>query len=115
IITALEKIKEEMAGLHRGVEAALQNSEAILEIGAAIQETQEALLQGQVILRQQQVCIIQSVGLTDSATAPSEKNRIARLTNRRANRDNTVLEPLYGLNGQSVPGFPRTLGDAKRL
>ncbi|PUU77484.1 hypothetical protein B9Z19DRAFT_1128222 [Tuber borchii] len=44
-----------------------------------------------------------------------EKNRIARLINRRANRDSTVLEPLYGINGQLVPGFPRTLGDAKRL
>ncbi|PUU74351.1 hypothetical protein B9Z19DRAFT_1056355 [Tuber borchii] len=44
-----------------------------------------------------------------------EKNRIARLINSRAKRDNTVLEPFYGFNGQLVLGFPRTLGDTKRL
>ena len=53
--------------------------------------------------------------MTDSATGSRETNSIARLMNRGANRNNTVLEPFYGIDGQLVPGFPRTLGAAKRL
>lgn len=53
--------------------------------------------------------------VTNSVSGPSQRKSIARVINNGANRNGAVLEPFYGLGGQSVPGFPRTLGDPKRL
>ena len=53
--------------------------------------------------------------VTDSASGPRERNSIAQSMNRLVSRDSTVLVPFFSVNGVLVPGFPRTLGDAKRL
>jgi len=52
---------------------------------------------------------------TKSLPDPSERNNIAHVISNRANCNSSVIEPLYGVGGQSGPGFPRTLGDPKRL
>ncbi|PUU74348.1 hypothetical protein B9Z19DRAFT_1196293 [Tuber borchii] len=90
------------------------------------------MLQELPIIQQEQAPLIQTVGRLEEGMrrlehrldaihlevrgirtdiSRDEKNRIER----RAQHDNTVLEPFYGFNGQLVPGFPRTLGDTKTL
>ena len=51
----------------------------------------------------------------NSVTALREKNNIARVINSGASRNSTALEPFYGVNGELVPDFPETFGDAKAL
>lgn len=53
--------------------------------------------------------------VTNNATGLRERNSIARVINSSADRNSTELEPLCGVNGQVVPSFPATLGDAKAL
>jgi len=51
----------------------------------------------------------------NSGKGLSMRNRLARRANKRADLDTTPLIGFFGVNGQFVPGFPRTLGEAKRL
>ena len=53
--------------------------------------------------------------MTNTVAALREKNNIARVINSGASRNSTALEPLYGVNGELVPDFPATFGDAKAL
>ena len=53
--------------------------------------------------------------VTNKETGLREKNNTARVINSGANRNSTALEPLYGVNGELVPDFPATFGDAKAL
>ncbi|PUU74345.1 hypothetical protein B9Z19DRAFT_1196291 [Tuber borchii] len=119
-----------------GVAKVVQGQATILRKLEALQDRQDAMLQELPIIQQEQAPLIQTVGRLEEgmrrlehrldAIHPEvrgirpdsphhEQNRIARLINRRAKRDNTVLEPFYGFNGQLIPDFPRTLGDTKRL
>ena len=54
---------------------------------------------------------------TNSTISPRGRNRDSRRKNRRArpNQDSITLKPFYGVNGQLVRGFPKTVGDAMRL
>ena len=53
--------------------------------------------------------------VSDKETGLREKNNIARVMNGGASRNSTALEPLYGVNGELVPDFTPTFGDAKAL
>ena len=52
---------------------------------------------------------------TNSGTAPRGRNRSFPRENRHVNCDGATLKPFYSVGGRLVSGFPRTLGDAKRL
>jgi len=53
--------------------------------------------------------------VTNSTTGPRKRNHLGQRINKCVNRDSTSLGQFFGVNGQLVSGFPRTLGDAKKL
>ena len=53
--------------------------------------------------------------MTNSATGLRESNNISRQINSSGDPNSTALEPFYGVDGQLVPGFPATFGEARAL
>ncbi|RPA90817.1 hypothetical protein L873DRAFT_1716549 [Choiromyces venosus 120613-1] len=125
----VEALQQEPMELQEGQGELLQRVVAIQEGQTELQERVVALQQGQVefqeglVALQQgqagfqegQVDLLEQIKHLNQEFPRQDKNNIARLINRAVTRRTTSLEPFYGLNGQLVPGFPRTGADIGRL
>ncbi|PUU78623.1 hypothetical protein B9Z19DRAFT_1064883 [Tuber borchii] len=119
ILAMLHQMEETMAAIQRGMEAQLEEQTFFLKQADHLNQQADDLIQEakrmdmceQIVDTRSQTLLPRTL----DDISPRERNSIARLFNRGANRDNTVLKSLYGVNGQLIPGFPRTLGHAKRL
>ncbi|PUU74349.1 hypothetical protein B9Z19DRAFT_1133444 [Tuber borchii] len=123
ILAILHQMKETMAAIQRRMEAQLEEQTFLLRQTDYLNQQADDLIQEAARRAKKMDMCEQIVDTLPQTLLPRtlddisrrERKSIARLFNRGANRDNTVLKSLYGVNGQLVPGFLRTLGHSKSL
>ncbi|PUU74350.1 hypothetical protein B9Z19DRAFT_1068274 [Tuber borchii] len=93
----------------------LQPLDQIIKDVAALQREQDTIKQRQDAYDNQVAGLLGAIGDLRGEICRQEKHSIARVLNSSAIRYSSTLRPFYGGNGELVPGFPKTLGAAKRL
>ncbi|PUU74005.1 hypothetical protein B9Z19DRAFT_1001968 [Tuber borchii] len=115
-------LKEEQVTFQHKYGALEQRHAALQREHATLRGEHVALQQGQLALKQQLVALEQRMDTLQKAVpvlrdeiSRQERHSIARVVNSTATRHPITLDPFYGVDGELAPGFPVTLGDARRL